>query len=455
MKRASADMEVRGADPDYNNRGGRSAAMDPSTATEAGTGRGGGQKRQERSGDAEDGRGAPVARGSTAASSSGWWSARGPGWGEGHDGEGRREVPPPAAGCGATATDPNRGHVVPSGASASPPGFDADAEHDGAASGTGTHALDAEGMAPCPLVSDEPVTPRAWSLALLPQRGISDKWTGPPGPSPATDHRDMSCPPIAKGTRRRSVVRGPTAPWTALAAGDLVLAMVAPQGPAPKLGRMAIGSFFYVPLGAVCVGGGASAVAQQDPRSGQGGTDDGRPGGSGAGHHGGAVQVKLEAGARPSSPGADVFTDNGASGEALPVPSDASDGKTHFDTGGDQPLEGASGDGDGLPSFSPVDEAPASLAGPEGASFGAAAAPASPGDETSTAGDDLLLLPPAGGGRGVDGPGGEARTPEAGDGCLPLCGGDWAGRAAPRSRLPPCDHGLRWRHRGWPTAASV
>ena len=77
MQRANADMEVRGADPDYNNRGGRSAAMDPSTATGPSTERGGGQKRQGRSRDDEDGRGAPVARGSAAASSSDGWAARG------------------------------------------------------------------------------------------------------------------------------------------------------------------------------------------------------------------------------------------------------------------------------------------------------------------------------------------------------------------------------------------
>ena len=183
--------------------------------------------------------------------------------------------------------------------------------------------------------------------------------------------------------------------------------------------RMAIGSFFYRSAPCAWVG-----VRQQwrsrTPGSGQCGTD-GRPGGSSAGHREGAVQVKLEAGARPSSPGADVLKDNGASGEAFPVPSDAGDGETHFDTGGDQPFEGASGDDDGLPSFSPVDEAPASPAAPGGASFGAAAAPSPPGDEASAAGDDLLLFSPAGGGRGVDGPGGEARAPEAGDGCLPSC----------------------------------
>ena len=39
-------MEARGADPDYNTRGGRSAAMDLGTAIEPGTDRAGGQKRQ-------------------------------------------------------------------------------------------------------------------------------------------------------------------------------------------------------------------------------------------------------------------------------------------------------------------------------------------------------------------------------------------------------------------------
>ena len=63
MKHANADVEVRGADPDYNTRGGRSAAMDPGTATEPGTDRAGGQKRQGRSRDDEDDKGTPVARG--------------------------------------------------------------------------------------------------------------------------------------------------------------------------------------------------------------------------------------------------------------------------------------------------------------------------------------------------------------------------------------------------------
>ena len=40
MKRANCDREVRGGDPDYNTRGGRAAAMDPSTAVAQRGGRG-------------------------------------------------------------------------------------------------------------------------------------------------------------------------------------------------------------------------------------------------------------------------------------------------------------------------------------------------------------------------------------------------------------------------------
>ena len=57
QKRANINMEARGATRDFDSRDGRSAAMDPSTA------RPGGQKRQERSRDDGDDRGAPVARG--------------------------------------------------------------------------------------------------------------------------------------------------------------------------------------------------------------------------------------------------------------------------------------------------------------------------------------------------------------------------------------------------------
>ena len=66
-KRANADKEVRGADPDFSARGGRAAAMDPSAAFDAHEGRGGGQKRQDRSRGGGGDRGAPVARGAAAS----------------------------------------------------------------------------------------------------------------------------------------------------------------------------------------------------------------------------------------------------------------------------------------------------------------------------------------------------------------------------------------------------
>ena len=62
MRRANINMEARGATRDYDSRGGRSAAMDPSTAHP------GGQKRQERSRDGGDDRGAPAARGGNSGS---------------------------------------------------------------------------------------------------------------------------------------------------------------------------------------------------------------------------------------------------------------------------------------------------------------------------------------------------------------------------------------------------
>ena len=122
MKQANADMEVRGADPDYNTRGGRSAAMDPGTATEPGTDRAGGQKRQGRSRDDEDGRGAPVARGGAAASSTDW-STRGPGGGTGEGVEDRGDEASPADDHETTEPDLHVGQLPPTDPGASPPGL--------------------------------------------------------------------------------------------------------------------------------------------------------------------------------------------------------------------------------------------------------------------------------------------------------------------------------------------
>ena len=362
-----------------------------------------------------------MARGSAAASSSNWWSARGPERGADYDDENRGEVPPPAADHKAAPSGPRGGRIVPADSNASPPGLDDDAERGGAASGTGTHALDAEGAVARPSGSGN---------------------TGHPGGRAACaaelTEGDLGQVDGAAGSQSRHGSPGPVVPshcegdTTAIGGARPDGSQGGASGEGPSLGHDSVPGAYsdveahgdrvlLLPLGAVCVGGGASAVAQQDPGSGRCGTADGRPGGIGVAHHDDAVQVKLEVGAHPSSPGADAPADTDASGEALPVPSDADDGEARLDTGGDQPPEGASGADDGLPSFSPVDEAPVSPAGTGDASFGTTAAPASPGDKAPTAGDDLPLLSLAGGGRGVGGSSGGTRTPEAGDGGRPSC----------------------------------
>ena len=79
------------------------------------------------------------------------------------------------------------------------------------------------------------------------------------------------------------------------------------------------------PLGAVCVGGGASSATQQGLRDGGGGVD-GFPEDGGAAHHDGALWVKLETEARPSPSGVGAPSGDEATAGALPVPSGVSDG---------------------------------------------------------------------------------------------------------------------------------
>ena len=172
-----------------------------------------------------------------------------------------------------------------------------------------------------------------------------------------------------------------------------------------------------LPLGALCVGGGASSATQQGPDTG-GGTEGSLPGDDGVACRDGALRVKLEADTRPSPPGADVPSGS------VPVPSGAGDGGAQCDAGGDRPLEGASGTDDGLPSFSPIDGAPASPAGPGEAVLGATAVHDTPGEEAPALGRDLPLLSPAGGGHGEGGQVDGTRSPEAGACGFPL--GTWA-----------------------------
>ena len=127
--------------------------MDPSTASDPCTERGGGQKRQGRSRDDGGGRGAPVARGGTASSFSDWWSARGYEW-ETHQGNEHRDGgPSPAADGEATPHVALESHAASAGPGASPPGFGGGAEHDDAGTGTAALALDDEGAVPLRAIS--------------------------------------------------------------------------------------------------------------------------------------------------------------------------------------------------------------------------------------------------------------------------------------------------------------
>ena len=106
MKRANCNSEVRGGDPDYNARGGRAAAMDPSTAVVQRGGRGDGQGQAGRGRGSGHGWDAAAAGGAAASSSSdrpapywtcGWLGRRrrGGAW------RGRRRTPGDPGGAGA------------------------------------------------------------------------------------------------------------------------------------------------------------------------------------------------------------------------------------------------------------------------------------------------------------------------------------------------------------------
>ena len=338
-----------------------------------------------------------MARGSAAASSSNWRSARGSEWGadhddEDHDDENRGEEPPPAADHEATPSDPRGGHVAPADSSASPPGFDGDAERGGAASGTGAHALDAEGAVFPPLDfrryrsprgpgrlrcldrldfgqvdgafgsqsrhgSPGPVVPshcEGDTTAIGGARpdgslgGASDSSATPPGfdgdaerggaasgtGAHALDAEGAVLPPLdfrrcrsprgpgrvrcldrgdfgqvdgAFGSQSRHGSPGPVVPshcegdTTAIGGARPDGSLGGASGGGPGLGHGSVPGahsdveahgdrVLLLPLGAVCVGGGALAVAQQDPGSEQCGADDGRPGGASVAHREGAVQ---------------------------------------------------------------------------------------------------------------------------------------------------------------------
>ena len=184
------------------------------------------------------------------------------------------------------------------------------------------------------------------------------------------------------------------------------------------------------PLGAVCVGGGASSATQQGLRDGSGGAN-GLPGDGDAAHHDGALRVKLETEARPSPSGVGEPAGDEATVGALPVPSGVSDGDTSHGAADGRLLEGAPGADDGLPSFSPVDGEPASPTGPEEAVLGTAAVHDA-GDEGVTArGRDLPLFAGADGGQEEGGRDDGTRSPGADADGFPSCAGATGAGAQP------------------------
>ena len=205
MKRANINMEARGADPDYNARGGRSAAMDPGT-----TARAGGQKRQGRSKDNEDDRGAPVARGGAAASSADWWTAENPEEGLSGGIEDRGGEATPVDDHGAAEPDPHAGQRPPADPGASPLDPASGAVGTGAGSSTAEHAVGAEAAQGHPSVPDSSVGADAQADdAAEVAEGEAGQVDGIVGFLSRHISPEPVVPSIAQGTRRRSVVRGP------------------------------------------------------------------------------------------------------------------------------------------------------------------------------------------------------------------------------------------------------
>ena len=164
---------------------------------------------------------------------------------------------------------------------------------------------------------------------------------------------------------------------------------------------------------------------------------DGLPCDDGAAHRDGTLRVKLETEARPSPSGVDAPPVGGAPAEALPVPSGVSDGGVRCGAGDDRLLEEASGADDGLPSFPPIDEEPASPAGPGEAVLRTAAAHNTRNEEVTARGRDLPLFTNTDEGHEEGGRVDGTRSPGAGAGGFPPCAGATGTGAQPHGVVSP------------------
>ena len=410
-KRANADMEVRGADPDYNSRGGRSAAMDPSTASSPPAERGGGQERQGRSRNGWDDSGTPAAWGCAASSSSTWWEGGGSG-GCAHQDNGHRDAGPSPADDGAAAPHaaPD-GHAAAAGPGEPPPGLGNGAKRDDAATETGTTAVNDGESVSWPGVRGDSGFPGGLAAGAQSAEG------------------DLGQVDRATGSRSRHGSPGPVVPshcegdttaiggaWPGGSLRDGSSTGSVDHDDAMGGGSAAAthdGQALLSPLGASGAGGGVSSETQQGPCNG-GGARDGLPRDDDGAHGDGALPAKLEADAPPSPPGAGAPSGSGAPPEAPPVPCDEGGGGMQYDGGSERPLGGASEADDGLPSFSPTDEAPADLPAPDDAVLGATDAHNTPDEEAVAQGHDLPLLTAADEGHGEGGQVGGTQPPRAG-----------------------------------------
>ena len=411
MKRANIKRDARGADPDYNTRGGRSAAMDPSTA------RPGGQKRQERSRGDDDDRGTPVARGEAAGSTAGKWPAERPGEGSGEGVEDGSDEATPVNDHSAEEPGLDAAEQQATDPGASPPGIAGGTTDPSADPGTATHATGAEGAQGRPSgVGDSVATGVQTADAAENTRSEpgqvgeivgSLSRHGSPGPVvPSHCARDTT----ASGGAQPGSPSGDD--------GNAGLASFTPSdGPGPHVdGGVESDNARSLPLGANCAGEVASADAQHDLGGDRTEADDDRPGSAGAAHHGNATCVKMEVDARIAPTDAGTPAAAGEGGEALPVPSDADDGDAHPVTNDPRPLEAGTEADDGLPPFSPDGAATESPAEPDGEQGPDGAIPPSPNGETPLISDGLSLLSLADGAREVDDQDEGTRTPEVGGG---------------------------------------
>ena len=343
--------------------------MDPSIAFGQHEGHGGGQERRVRGGGGGYGRDA-TATGGAAASSSSEWRTPTVDVGSFHQGgEGSTEPVPAAAGEAAPCVAADV-HVSSDGAGAPPPPASTVASS-GTMMATGRGRLQGAVWTP-PLRPGQGTAATARGLRWTSRGllgGTSDKWVGLPGPYIS---RHGSPRPVVP-----SHCEGGTTTATGGARPDGSLGGIGDEGPGQghedAATHHASGAHDELvslsPSGAPCADGGAASSVQHslpDVNRGAGAF----PGGDDVGHRDDALRAKVETEARPSPTGPDVTAVGEAAVGAFPVPSDAGCGEAPGGVIGGLPLEGALGEADDLPSFSPVGGEPPGPSEPEEAVHG-------------------------------------------------------------------------------------